>query len=258
MRRDDRGALARGWLRLTGRPFRNPLSAMISRDKRYDMFQDAVDYVDFEKVEGDILEFGVFAGMSLALFADICRRRWVESPALPRRVAGFDSFAGLGETAHPHPRWEKGACLVNRGAHPFLPRGARMTAAAAFRLFKLCRLPAPEIEAGEFAEVLPRVIGSKYKRAAVVHIDCDLYEAARSALFQLEPILQEGTVILFDDWFHYRADPAQGEARAFREFLDEHPAWVSVPYRVYGTFSNSFILRRSPPSAVTKNRAILL
>ena len=45
-------------------------------------------------------------------------------------------------------------------------------------------------------------------------------------------------------------NPNQGEARAFREFLDEHPSWQAIPYQTYSVFCNSFILhRRTPPGS---------
>ena len=56
--------------------------------------------------------------------------------------------------------------------------------------------------------------------------------------------LQDGAVLLFDDWFHYRGSPEKGEARAFDEFLRAHPEWRSVHYRSYATFCNAFILSR--------------
>jgi len=63
-------------------------------------------------------------------------------------------------------------------------------------------------------------------------------------LFGIEPALQDGAMVLFDDWFHYKGDPNKGEARALREFLSAHPRWEAVQYRSYGVFCNAFILRR--------------
>jgi hypothetical protein len=42
----------------------------------------------------------------------------------------------------------------------------------------------------------------------------------------------------------YRGHPGKGEARAFDEFLVEHPEWGAVQYQPYATFCNSFILHR--------------
>jgi hypothetical protein len=77
-----------------------------------------------------------------------------------------------------------------------------------------------------------------------VHIDCDLYESTKVVLEGVAPILQEGTLLLFDEWFSYKGNPARGEARAFFEFLESHREWGSQAYHAYGPWSNSFILYR--------------
>jgi hypothetical protein len=218
------------------------LEEMIRRDLRFETFRACVNYLDYERVEGDVLEFGVFAGTSLALLAEACRRGWWRDA--PRRIVGFDSFTGLGDDNDDHPRWQRGSCVRVHGWHPLLPAGATVTPDTTRRLFEACGLPQPEIQVGEFEATLPRVLGSKYTAAALVHVDCDLYEATRAVLAALEPILQDGAMILFDDWFHYKAHPGKGEARAFREFLASNSQWEAIPYRSYGVFSASFILHR--------------
>lgn len=57
----------------------------------------------------------------------------------------------------------------------------------------------------------------------VVLIDADLYESTVPVLSFIEPMLQVGTLMLFDDWNCFNADNAKGERRAFQEFLSSHP-----------------------------------
>jgi O-methyltransferase len=229
---------------LRGRPPENPLHLIVEQElpRRYPMYRRAVEYVDFELVPGDIMEFGVYGGFSLALFAESCRLRWDRE--LERRVVGFDSFLGLPDDHEGHPRWKAGDCANVRGWHPTVDATGKVTPEATYLLFDRCELPRPVLEPGWFEETLPRVLGSKYTQAAIVHVDCDLYEPARFVLDQIEPLLQDGTVLLFDDWFHYKADPGKGEARAFREFLAAHEHWEAIPYQAYGTCSQSFIMHR--------------
>ena len=68
--------------------------------------------------------------------------------------------------------------------------------------------------------------------------------SAKQVLNGVAPILQDGALILFDDWFMYRGSPKKGEARAFNEFLEEHPEWEAIHYQSYSVFCNSFILHR--------------
>jgi hypothetical protein len=226
---------------LVGRKELPVMTRLIRGDQRASTFFAAIDFVNYEQVPGDIVEFGVFTGISLALLAQGHR---FDDKGMARRVAGFDSFDGLPSSAEEHARWHEGACQTNHGWHPLAAPGARVTPDMTRELFTACGLSAPELHVGLFDRTVPSVIPATYPAVAVVHVDCDLYESTRSVLTGIAPALQDGTVLLFDDWFHYRGNPHKGEARAFTEFLDAHPEWEAAHYRSYGTFCNAFILTR--------------
>jgi hypothetical protein len=208
---------------------------------RFSMYVRVADFVNYEAVEGDILEFGVFGGVSLALLA---KAHSFDPKGMTRRIVGFDSFHGLPRSEEPHARWRSGDCSRIHAWHPTLEKGQAVTPEVTRELFRLCDLPEPELEVGLFQETLPRTIPGKYRAAAIVHIDCDLYESTKVVLEGVAPILQEGTLLLFDEWFSYKGNPARGEARAFFEFLESHREWGSQAYHAYGPWSNSFILYR--------------
>jgi len=226
---------------VVGRPELSVIDRLARDDRRTPVFAAALEFVNYEKVDGDIVEFGVFAGASLALLS---RCHEDDTKEMARRVVGFDSFDGLPVSAEQHARWRPGACSTMHARHPLVAVGARVTPQVTRDLFAACELPAPELHVGLFEDTVPRVIPSKYPAIAVAHIDCDLYESTRTVLHAVVPALQDGTILLFDDWFHYRGDPNKGEARAYSEFLACHPEWQSVHYRTYATFCNAFILSR--------------
>lgn len=215
------------------------IGQLARRDRRWETFVCAIEYVNYEQVPGDVMEFGVFTGVSLALLAKALS---FDEAGAPRRLVGFDSFEGLPPSADEHARWRAGACATNQAWHPLLPVGGRVTPQVTHDLFAACRLPQPTLEVGPFGTTLPAVVPSKYARVAVVHVDCDLYESTALVLDGIAPALQDGALVLFDDWFHYKGNPGKGEARAFAEFLERHPEWEAVHYRAYSVFCNSFIL----------------
>jgi hypothetical protein len=226
----------------SGAPRQSVMDQLVHQHRpRWDTFVSAAEYLNFEGVPGDVVEFGVFAGSSLALLA---RAFSFDPKGMERRVAGFDSFAGLPPAAEGHARWRPGDCATNHSWHPLLPLGAPVTPQSTLDLFGACGLPRPEIEDGPFEETVPRTVPGRYPRIALAHIDCDLYESTRTVLAGIAPALQDGALLLFDDWFHYKGHPGKGEARAFAEFLETHPEWGAVQYRAYATFCNSFILYR--------------
>jgi O-methyltransferase len=220
-------------------------------DARTAFFTNAIQYINWERVEGDILEFGVSVGKSFALLAQLYREnldlwQYTDPACTRRRMGGFDTFSGLpGDDGQVHPRWQTGSFGTNYlYNHPTLKMNEPITPQSIRGIFAGCGLPAPELEVGKFSDTLPQVIPNKYPKAALVHIDSDLYSSAKEVLVGVEPILQSGTIVCFDDWFMYRGDPGKGEARAFGEFLQEFPRWQAIPYQTYSVFCNSFIMHR--------------
>lgn len=219
-------------------------------DARHGFFVNAMQFINWERVEGDIVEFGVSVGKSLALLAQLYREnlelwRYSDPACTGRRIGGFDTFYGLPPDDVDHPRWGAGSFATNYlYNHPTMDYEAPITADRIRELFALAGLPPPELEEGLFAETLPRTVPDKYSKIALLHIDSDLYASAREVLFHCDPVLQDGALVCFDDWFMYKGSPDQGEARAFHEFLEAHPHWQAIHYQPYSVFCNSFILHR--------------
>lgn len=217
-------------------------------DSRFETFRAAASFINYELVEGDILEFGVGVGKSLALWA-LSYQRDVEHMAYEneiiqdRRIIGFDSFEGLPEFQESHPRWQKGTFGRNYELyHPWLSWQDDFDENAALSLFSRLDLKPPHLVKGWFTDTLLREYPKSFRKVAVLHLDCDLYQPALEILLALESAMQEGTIVLMDDYFCYKGNPNKGEARAFREFLDKSEKWSAQHYRSYGTFCNSFIL----------------
>jgi O-methyltransferase len=57
-------------------------------------------------------------------------------------------------------------------------------------------------------------------KASVILIDCDLYESTVQVLNFTKPLLQSGTIVIFDDWESF--DESAGEQLALKEFLSQH------------------------------------
>jgi O-methyltransferase len=67
-------------------------------------------------------------------------------------------------------------------------------------------------------------------RAAVVMIDCDLYESTTLALDFVTDLLVQGSVLIFDDWFCYQGTPDRGEQKACRDWLTRNPQIELIDY----------------------------
>lgn len=219
------------------------------------LIQKVARFVACEMIAGDYLEFGVYQGQSfLAAYKALSQAfqsrideigaNATQQQSHQRqqiwdafRFIAFDSFEGLPEL--------KG---VDKDTKDFQP-GQYAASTNEFEA-KLDEHGVPVdsrvIVPGWFDETCTSATRERYqmKQAAVVWIDCDLYESAKTALSFLTPMLQDGTVIVFDDWYAYRGNPDRGEQRAFAEWLETIPDYSATPFQKEGVWRNSFIMSR--------------
>lgn len=214
------------------------LNKLIDFDIRRDIFRNVTRFVDYELIEGDIFEFGVYTGRSLALLSHFhqLNKQSIHKIPFERKIVGFDSFNGLPCT-DGHPRWQTELFSINHSYHPICKLGEKVTPSVVYELFEKCELPKPFIEHEDFNHTLKPT----YQKSAIIHIDCDVYQSTKDVLIKMEPTFQEGTIILFDDWFNFKANPNKGEQRAFKEFVNI-TKWKFIEYQTYATFGKSFIV----------------
>lgn len=97
---------------------------------------------------------------------------------------------------------------------------------------------------GTFADVAKQIDIATLQPAAIVNIDSDLYVSAKDALNLVSPKLQQGSVLLMDDWNCFNASPEKGERKALREFLDGCPEIQAEPWFAYHYTGQAFIIHR--------------
>ena len=81
---------------------------------------------------------------------------------------------------------------------------------------------------------------------SIVNIDVDFYSSAITVLNWLYPLLQNGTLIYFDDVYDYLGDPRKGELAAIKHF-SERKGVSLTPFYQHGiplVFGKSFIFNR--------------
>jgi O-methyltransferase len=206
-----------------------------------------------ELVEGDYLEFGVSRGDSFVHAINTVRHvyRWYatntgHTPHQRRRAQeirdgmrffAFDSFCGL-----PAPKG------VDRHSRDFTERQFAFSLGAFLDRVRRNGIDVERVVAvpGWFHDTCTRETIGKYqmKAASIVHVDCDLYESARVVLKFVEPLLVDGSILIFDDWYCFRGNPELGEQRAFREWAPTKSGWIFTEYQKEGAWANSFLANR--------------
>jgi len=183
------------------------------------------------RLEGDYYEFGVYRGFTFWLAQQAANA----SGLAGMRFFGFDSFRGL-----PPPRG-----LDVRGAE-FKESDFACDRATVERL--LSRFGTDwrrtHLIEGFYDTSLTPALRAKYamRPVAVALVDCDLYSSAAQVLAFLAELLQEGSILLFDDWNCFEASDEHGERRAMREFLDSHPHFTAEPLFEFGGQGQAFVM----------------
>jgi O-methyltransferase len=88
-------------------------------------------------------------------------------------------------------------------------------------------------------------IRTNLNAACIIMIDCDLYESTVLVLEFITDLLQQGTILIFDDWFAFRGDPKKGEKRAVREWLDWNSQFTLEEYAAFGPVQRAFIVHKA-------------
>ena len=229
-------------------PFRILAARFVNIDA---IIHKAAIIIAAEKVEGDYLEFGVFAGSSFIQSYHIIKGvfeqqqklhagRTEEDAAEIRRIwdnmrfFAFDSFQGL-----PEPDgFDKETSDFAMGKYTCTENTFRENLVkAGVSLGKVVTI------AGWFEETCTEETIRKYimKKASIIHVDCDLYASAKTTLEFVKPLLTDGTIIVFDDWYCFRGNPNLGEQRAFNEWKATMTDWIFTEYQKEGPYRNSFI-----------------
>lgn len=210
------------------------LQKLLSYTERDRMLLTSMEFVNACRVEGDYMEFGVYKGQTFKAAYHFAQLRHRDK----MRFYAFDSFEGLpkvkGIDKTKYNMYNEGdfGCSTEEFKKILKKNGVSME--------KVRLIP------GWFNKTLNKKTKKKFNinKAAVIYVDCDLYESAVDILDFIKDVVQDGTVIMFDDWFAFRADPNKGERRAFTEFLKKNRKITVTEFHKFGWHGNSFIIHK--------------
>jgi O-methyltransferase len=166
----------------------------------------AVDYVVDRRVEGAIVEAGLWKGGSLMATA----LRLLGRGAADRELVGFDTFTGMTPPTAEDVDY-RGVAQAPQGEGAQLPLGMGYDDVRARLLDTGYPPELIRLVAGDVLETIPREAPTEI---ALLRLDTDWYESTRHELEHLYPRLAVGGVLLIDDYGHY-----QGARKATDEYL---------------------------------------
>jgi O-methyltransferase len=216
-------------------PYAAPWPALQCTSGRIDIHTLAVRWIRESHLRGHYLEFGVGLGRS-AIAAIRAQQR--DDADTVREFFLFDSFEGLPQLQGR----DAGSTQFHAGQFAASEHEVRARLEA-HGLDDLSRVHfVPGLFESSLAAFDTRRFGGE--PAAVVHVDVDLFESARTVLSFITPHLQQGTLLLFDDWNAFAASNDHGERAAVREWLARERSIEIERWLDYGWHGRAFILHK--------------
>ena len=202
---------------------------------KYQAIKKSMFITAHDQTYGSYLEFGVFTGSSFNFAMKVNRRVEKLFGKSDCEFIGFDSFKGFGKIKKEDENTsfkdhifsvdeKKVLNNINKCA-----KGQKMRIIKGFYQDTIENKTAPDLN---------------IEKARVVMIDCDLKESTRLALEFIRPAIQEGTIILFDDYVFFKGSKEKGEYGAFSDFKKKYPEILFRRAYDYGYGSRAFIAHK--------------
>ena len=167
----------------------------------------------FEKtshLKGDYYEFGLYKGYLFYKAQEIAKNTGALNEM---NFYGFDSFAGLPEVESLDSGWKFKAGMyaydLNRVRNALENKSVDWNKTFLIKGFYSDSLQDENL-----------LSNFQFNKAKIVLIDCDLYESTKDVLTFIDKYLQNGTIVIMDDWNCFDANDNKGQRLALREFLD--------------------------------------
>lgn len=198
---------------------------------KYLFFRKIFDFLNENEIRGDYLEFGCHRCRTFRMVLTEARRHSLSD----MNFWAFDSFEGLPEptTETSVSKWTSGALTTSEAAFRDIVRahGIYVDNVHTVKGFYDASL----------TNERQRDMLERGAKAALITVDCDLYESAVPVFNFIEPLLQEGTAIYMDDLLvGNKGNPDRGVARAFLEF-QQRSRWQFIPHLEVGWWGRSYI-----------------
>ena len=180
-------------------------------------------------LKGDYMEFGVFQG---AMFKFVLSEAGCKMPWM--RFFACDSFEGL-----PKPKGIDANAEFVEGQFS-CPENEFMENISGHSVDNGRIITVP----GWFDNSLKEenLIQHQIKIVSLAYVDCDFYESCVSVLSFLTTRVRRGSIIMFDDWFCFKADPNRGIQLAVSEWLKKNQNIELIPWQSFSSHGKSFFV----------------
>lgn len=173
-----------------------------------------------ENIAGDIVECGVFKGVSLcrfAIFRDILKNN-------SKKIIGFDTFARFPETKFNLAFHEKHGSDSSswstdeegRKRHVEISQES-ISKDQLYTILKHKKIKSVELVEGDITQTVPKYIKEhKDLKISLLNLDVDIFEPTVTVLEYLYPMISKGGVLILDDYGKF-----PGETKAVDDYFKD-------------------------------------
>ncbi len=199
---------------------------------KYLAIKKAMYITAHDSTNGNYLEFGVFTGSSFNFAMKVNKKIEKIFGKNNCEFIGFDSFKGFGEIKKDdeNPSFKSKTFFVDE--EKVIRNIEKNAKGQRMRIIK-----------GFYKDTIKNKTTTDFKidKSRVVMIDCDLKESTHLALEFIKPSIQEGTIILFDDYNYFKGSKNKGEYAAFSDFQKKYLEILFRRSFDYGYCGRAFI-----------------
>lgn len=200
-------------------------------------FTKGFEYIQYTgEFRGDILEFGTFRGYTAHIMAHLMRggnfrgHLWLYDSfeGLPALSSSNDSECYLNKKGD----WISGGMSVPQGFERYISESlSKIIPNSAFTIVK-----------GYFEDSMEKSLTNE--KAALVHLDCDLYSSSKYVLEKLleNDVLQDGTLLYCDDYNCNRSNLRMGQRGALSAVFTDSCRFTYSEFFSYGWFGKAFFI----------------
>jgi hypothetical protein len=186
---------------------------LINRAKNYSMTDyknlylstQAIKYIAENNIAGDIVECGVWKGGHIIIFKSLC-----EKYELSKKIFAFDTFEGMTVSVEKDINYneEKASDLLNKNVIT-KNDGDNIWCYASLDAVKknivnlVGSIANINFIKGDVCETL-KVTSNLPKKISLLRLDTDFYESTKIELEILYPLLQEGGLLIIDDYGYWK------------------------------------------------------
>lgn len=174
-----------------------------SLNSRFNFFKRAQYYLQVNRINGVYVEFGSHEANTFRMALQTLGARL--KPIQINKFYAFDSFEGMPEPEGIDKQkiWKKSMNFTTEDQFKKIVKKD---------LYRVTTVK------GFYENTLPNYDWPKSNVIAMAYIDCDYYKSTKECLNFIKDKLQHGSLIVFDDWNCYYADPKRGQRLAYSEF----------------------------------------